>query len=302
MSRKPHTAPETRSLDRRQKMFKYGAIAGFICVIVALVAWPWFSAASRTHWTWALALATVIAAAPIFIRRREIAFFAAMILTAGVGLAALRYEGSFAWWHMGFGYGTERYSENIAMGPVNNLPVVLGRLYGWKNEDWVDLSWIHEHVNLSWLGIENDWSFRQLLRYTFAAMLVMCAMALAWHHSRRRTAGLVAIAAPWVIMFALLPQMHERYLLYGAGITSIVVGHSIGLGLLHILVSLCATGMMFHSMLSHDRNYWPEMLRTLQGMHPGVGWAVFLMAMVFFFCAIWPGRKRRALPAPTAQQ
>ena len=38
--------------------------------------------------------------------------------------------------------------------------------------------------------------------------------------SVRNSAFLVAISAPWIVMFTVLPQMHERYLVWGAALSA----------------------------------------------------------------------------------
>ncbi len=60
---------------------------------------------------------------------------------------------------------------------------------------------------------------------------------------------LIAIAAPWLLMFALLGQMHERYLMWGAVVSAVALGVSVRLSIIHFVISIASTAMIFHVML-----------------------------------------------------
>jgi len=64
---------------------------------------------------------------------------------------------------------------------------------------------------------------------------------------------LIAIAAPWLLMFALLGQMHERYLMWGAVVSAVALGVSVRLSIIHFLLSAASTAMIVHVMLTDKK-------------------------------------------------
>ena len=50
-------------------------------------------------------------------------------------------------------------------------------------------------------------------------------------------------------MFALLGQMHERYLMWGAVVSAVALGVSLRLSVVHFIISAMSTAMIVHVML-----------------------------------------------------
>jgi hypothetical protein len=50
-------------------------------------------------------------------------------------------------------------------------------------------------------------------------------------------------------MFALLGQMHERYLVWGAVVSAVAFGVSLRLSIIHFIISSASTAMIVHVML-----------------------------------------------------
>jgi len=50
-------------------------------------------------------------------------------------------------------------------------------------------------------------------------------------------------------MFALLGQMHERYLVWGAVVSAVTLGVSLRLSIIHFIISVASTAMIVHVML-----------------------------------------------------
>ena len=50
-------------------------------------------------------------------------------------------------------------------------------------------------------------------------------------------------------MFALLGQMHERYLVWGAVVSAVALGVSLRLSIIHFIISAASTAMIVHVML-----------------------------------------------------
>ncbi|PYJ52356.1 MAG: hypothetical protein DME83_05500, partial [Verrucomicrobia bacterium] len=77
-----------------------------------------------------------------------------------------------------------------------------------------------------------------------------CARGAARHMRNRDPRLLIAIAMPWLLMFALLGQMHERYLVWGAVVSAVALGVSIRLSMIHFIISAASTAMIVHVMLT----------------------------------------------------
>src|SRR5207237_10110103 len=152
-------------------------------------------------------------------------------------------RGSFAWLQVGFIYGTEHYPY-LFISSCYNLPSLLSKV-GWSLKESflsADLGFVHLHLTLQWA-----------LRLLYLASLALCAHGFARHLRDRDPRVLIAIAAPWLLMFALLGQMHERYLLWGAVVSAVSHGVSIRLTIIHFILSAASTTMIVHVMLTDKK-------------------------------------------------
>ena len=147
--------------------------------------------------------------------------------------------GSFAWLQVGFLYGSEHYPY-LFISSCYNLPSLLSNV-GWSLKDpfWsLNLGSLHFHLTLQWT-----------LRLLYLGALALCAYGAARHTRNRDPRVLIAIAAPWLLMFALLGQMQERYLLWGAVVSAVALGVSVRLSMIHFIISAASTAMIVHVML-----------------------------------------------------
>ena len=97
---------------------------------------------------------------------------------------------------------------------------------------------VHLHFTLQWM-----------LRLIYLGSLALCARGMAGHLRDRDPRVLIGIAAPWLLMFALLGQMHERYLVWGAVVSAVALGVNIPLSIIHFILSMASTAMIIHVML-----------------------------------------------------
>jgi hypothetical protein len=151
--------------------------------------------------------------------------------------------GSFAWLQVGFIYGTEHYPY-LFISACYNLPSLLAQV-GWSLKDpflSAHLGSLHLHITLQWT-----------LRLLYLVGLALCARGLARHLRDRDSRALIAIAAPWLLMFALLGQMHERYLVWGAVVSAVALGVSVRLSIIHFILSAASTTMIVHVMLTDKK-------------------------------------------------
>jgi hypothetical protein len=208
-----------------------------------------------------------------------LALLASMTMLVGRELG-----GSTAWITVGF--PTDRYL-NLSMGPTINAPALLAYVYGWRIDDLI-------------AGI----SLRRILQAVAMSLCVGCAIGLARFNNRDR-AFLAAVAAPWIVVFAFLPQMHERYLLWGAVLSAMMAAVSTGGLLLHLATTLLATVMTLQQM--YNANGGPRgrtllesigltdngLVQAMNGMHPHAAWGLLVIAFAAMTVALRPTRSRK---------
>ncbi len=259
--------------------------AGVVAIML-----PWLRAGhGEMIWIGAL-LCLAALGAPKLVSIRRLPYWGAGLAAVAIFIASWLYDGSYAWWRIGLGYGTHKYLF-MTMGRTSNLPSLLGVRYGWKPDD---IALIFQHVSSwSWLSWKIALTLRVMMWWVYGILLVGCAAGAAVHGRRKDARVLIALAAPFVICFATLCQMHERYLVWGAGITAVAAGVGLGFTLLHLVITAAGWIMIAQGMYNGNQGFWPEMHRFLQGTHPDIGWLVLLAAGILFYAAVVPRRRVR---------
>ncbi len=212
-------------------------LAGFAATVALIVA-PWLLC---NLGAWIL-IALVAGLSSLLFLGSELrhagVWIAGIIACAGFLIGALD-GGSFAWLQVGFLYGSEHYPY-LFISSCYNLPWLLSNV-GWSLKDpfWsLNLGSLHFDLTLQWT-----------LRLLYLGALAVCAYGAARHTRDRDPRVLIAIAAPWLLMFALLGQMQERYLLWGAVVSAVALGVSVRLSMIHFIISAASTAMIVHVML-----------------------------------------------------
>ncbi len=214
--------------------------------------------------------------------RRASVTWLALWCMFGLFTAGALHGGSFAWAQIGLGYGTRNY-QAMVMGPTANLARILSdRPFGWKLHDTM-LTLRLPDAATSWssmLDFTITLTARQTLIGLFALSVLICSIIAARLRLRNAEGWLLAMTAPWLCMFALLPQMHERYLLWAAGVSALwlVMGMS-GLWL-HLTITALAWGHMAHAMLGIDKKWSPALLKLVHGCWPDIAWATVTLTGV----------------------
>lgn len=278
-------ATEASAPTRRPFLRDSRAIA-FVVLALAAVAWivaPFAVPGAPVGFGTMLLLAGFAVGLPGVWRGRGIA-----IALATVGLATFaagaRFDGSFAWLPVGF--QTDRYST-MSMGRVVNLPAILAGAYGWQVDSPVSL--------FGWTTVQ----MRTLLRGLSSLGIALVAAALARGTARGRRGRLdanllVALPAAWAVLYAVLPQMHERYLLWAAFTSALLAARSIGGLLAHLFLTAAQVAMLLLAMIGAKRvssdPAWRDWYRTFEGMQPSLGYAVTLMACVL---VVWAMTRER---------
>ena len=216
-------------------------LAGFVATTAFIVS-PWLL---RTPAAWSV-LAAFAVITPLFVVRFKLTNQGASvagIIGCAVFVIGAFTGGSFAWLQVGFIYGTEHYPY-LFISSCYNLPSLLSKV-GWSLKD----SFLSAHLGSLHLRITLQWALRLL----YLVALALCARGLARHLRDRDPRVLIAIAAPWLLMFALLGQMHERYLMWGAVVSAVALGVSVRLSIIHFILSAASTAMIVHVMLTDKK-------------------------------------------------
>jgi hypothetical protein len=224
---------------------------------------------------------------------RRGAWFAGIVGCAAFVIGAVT-GGSFAWFEIGFLYGTKHYPY-LFISSCYNLPSLLADA-GWSLEDSVlsaNLGFVHLELTLQWA-----------LRLFYLGAVVLCARGAVQHLRARDPRALIAIAAPWLLMFALLGQMHERYLVWGAVVSAVALGVSVRLSIIHFILSAASTAMIVHVMLI-DKKLDPTLraIDVLDGIRPyASGLVLVCVALCFWDTLGWriPAFRRGAVRTTTA--
>jgi hypothetical protein len=263
------------------------ASAGLAGVIVLM---PWLTL--HPDWTLlagALVLSAVMLMTVWRISWRFMGIACCTLLAGAIAIASFQYNATFGWFKVGIVWGASKNERHMFAGVTNNLPAILVERYHWFSpNDNVTTITIH--------GTDYPVTMGNLLQAMYGVSIVLCAAGLALHSRRKSARTLLALAAPWVLFYTLMPQMRERYLMWGGVISAIGIGVGIGPALLHIVISLFAVDTILHIMMGVNPDSQSSWVYTLlQGMHPDSGWAVLLCAAIFLYWAIVPQRRTRAV-------
>jgi hypothetical protein len=267
-------------------------LAGFTAT-AALIVSPWIL---RTPAAW-IAFAAVAGASLLVALRHKLAHqgaWLAGILGAAAFVIAAFTGGSFAWFEIGFVYGTKHYPF-LFISSCYNFASLLAAA-GWSLKD--DL--LSAHVGSVHFRLTLQWAMRLL----FLGAVALCARGAARHLRNRDPRVLIAISAPWLLMFALLGQMHERYLVWGAVVSAVALGVNIRLSVIHFVISFASTAMMVHVMLV-DKKFDATLraIDLLHGIRPYASVLVLVCVALYFWDALgWltPAFRREAVKPATA--
>lgn len=252
---------------------------------LALGGSPWFLGTFESgRWAFhppaALWVAGVLGATALALaawKRRNPAVRAAPWLAAAaaaaLALCVPLFDADLAWMKVGFLFGSGHFPV-LRMGRSPNLPALL--------EIWVP-------------ALEGRATplLRSTLWLVYVVGLLLCARFTARMAREPRPHVLAAFAAPWLLSFALLPQMHERYLVYGAVLTAAAAVALRGFVVVHLALSAVAVLAMVPARLI------PDLVRRGGDLHPACAILVLVAAAVTFAAA---ARQPTLSPAPTAKE
>lgn len=250
--------------------------------ILMVLTWPWLVHPSRVGGGWAFLLMGCLALTARFLPVRSIVSWFAGGITAALFLCVPIFGGSMAWYTIGIAFST-RHWKTLYWCNAFNLGAILQVRFHWR---WAELINLADYVP----GMHTDhiMPMRYLMIAGYGLALVLCAIAITRQARRRNRRLLFAIVAPWVLMFALLPQMQDRYLMWGAAFSAAVAVISIEGFLLYLALTAINVLNTAENMLaslprsSAARQHW---LPILGGFFPDLAWAVLLLAAIWLYCA-----------------
>jgi hypothetical protein len=251
-------------------------------VVTAAIVVPWL-ASFASGIVAVIVLSCFILVAPLWMRVSARRYWLAFIWIGSILLASWSFGGSWAWFEIGYGYGLRHYPR-MANGAVDNLPAVLAPILNWQVQT------VLFSLPIPFAADPVQITVKVLLGSVYGISLLLCGLGAAIHHRRRDPQVLVALIAPWILLFAINVQMHGRYLFWGAAFGSVAVASSAGLTAINIVVSILSTGMIAQTMLEQNAEFAPGLLQFLQATCPALGWAVILIACIYLFNSVWPRR------------
>jgi hypothetical protein len=250
-------------------------VAGFTVSFTA-ICMPWML---TTRWNIAVAaIGPVLAGALLCFRggwRRPVIQALAAFLVAGPAwLTPVILHGDLSWLVLPYQYGAVKHSEIATMG-TSNLPAILHEQWGWDAESDIEIPLPG--------GRSIETTLRAVLSAIYAVTLAIASIgtALQWRWGSDRF--LVAMYSPWVLFFALLPYLNNRYLLWGAALFPLLFPAGVGMSLLGVLICLCSCAMFLEIMCRFNADSNPSLASFTHGLYPGLGFAVVLIAGILLF-------------------
>jgi hypothetical protein len=146
-------------------------------------------------------------------------------------------------------------------------------------------------VNIPW--IEYRVHFRNLMLSMYATCLAISGIGAAIQARRNDTRFLVAIVAPWLCWFVLLPQMNNRYMIWAAGFSALFVAVGLGMTLLGAIVAVVGWLGIARTMCESGGD--PDLARLINPLTPHLAWLLMLAAAIYLYVAITPRRRMACL-------
>ena len=266
-------------------------LAGFTAT-AALIVSAWLLR-TPTAWVGFAAVAGVSLLFAVQFKFRNQGAGVAGILGCSAFLLGAFNGGSFAWLQLGFIYGSEHYPYLFISSCYNLASLLAGAGASLKD------SLFSARVG----SLQFDLTLQWALRLLYLIAVALCARGAARHLRNRDPRALLAIALPWLLMFALLGQMHERYLMWGAVVSAVALGVSVRLSILHFIISAASAAMIFHVMLVDKKlDATLRAIDVLDGIRPYASVFVLVCVALYFWDTLdWriPRFRRRALKTVT---
>jgi hypothetical protein len=284
-----------------------------LLMFLALVLWPWMRHEQPPCFRWVFLTAVISIVAARFLPVRWAATWFATNLTVALFACVKLFGTSMDWYTVGIKGPTHNW-QLLYWCEAMNLGAILQEKFGWEWHQNINLddylpkipiphvnpdpvsALLHPYINLLQF-LQHPWIFpmRYLMVAAFGITLLLCGIAMAVHHRRKSPKFLFAMVAPWVLMFTLLPQMQNRYLVWAAAFSAATAAISLDGFMLYLLIAVISIADTAVDMM-HYTDYTPlakKWLPFLEPLFPDVAWAVMLMAGIWLYLALTPWRGKR---------
>ena len=219
-------------------------------------------------------------------RRPVFQLLAAAAFVVPVWLTPRITTGDLSWFVLPFEYGPVKHTELSTVG-TSNLGALLHEQWGWEADTPVDLPLPFGH------DLQTD--LRTVLVSLYAICLVVCGIAAAVQWRRRDWRFLLAMYAPWVLFFALMPYLNNRYLLWASAFFPLLIPLGLGMTLLGGLICLSCCAMLVEIMCRFNPGSDPILQSVSRRLYPGLAYLVLLIAAILLYnAAIFRQSKRPA--------
>jgi hypothetical protein len=228
---------------------------------------------------------------------------AALCLGLAILACGIVFSGSYSWLAIGWGFGMRHY-PHMTMGVSDNLAGLLDRRFGWRHLEMIAYTFDPHPLRL-WpthtvLFTEpTEVTIRAVLITLYIVALLACIVGMAIQFRRNDPNFLIATTGVWLMFFTLMPQIHERYLLYAAGVGCVLTAVSVGMTLLNLflmsLTFIMTISVMLNNGAGHGRlgtfgsgisaTFGESLHHFCSVTYPDAGWAVLLAAAIFLFCS-----------------
>jgi hypothetical protein len=241
-----------------------GTIGHGAIFVAAAVATAWFLTRGKT----------VAAAISPSLRVR-------IIIATGVAALFLcppLFEGSYAWFKVGFTYGAAKFPDMV-LG-AENLAAILQRNFGLHCDD-IAFAVPALHIAIT---------VKQLLSTAYFVTLILAARAAAHHSAGNDPRFLVAAVMPWLCFFALLTQMHERYLVWAACLSALWLAAGPAVAALHLLITTASVLILIQHMTATHPTALPTLTNLTRITSPALAWTVLIAAALVTLASLTKSR------------
>lgn len=246
-----------------------------------ILAWPWKSTASAGQRMLGPVIVALTMLAAVLPRRLAPSIYAFAIASI-VFLMIPLYGASSNWYTWGFANASMKYDTMLAGRGTFNIPHLLE-----TSRVLVDPG---DMIKIWWTDIRMN--YRQLATWIYGITLVISGLGAAIQAKRNDVRFLICMAAPWVLFYLLMPQMHGRYLLWGAAMAALLAGVDLGM----LLIGAIVMGIGFLNIVYNQYYYipsWdPKNLNNIQVVMPHLGWALIVAAGVYLYVGLAPRTRR----------
>jgi hypothetical protein len=278
-----------------------------------LVLWPWMKHSRPPGFGWVFLAILLTAAVARFLPRRWIPSLVAGGVTASLFACVPLFNGSMAWYTVGIEFPTHNW-QLLYWCRALNLGAILQENFGWEWHQKINLTdyfpflhdwflkanhpWMFAHVN-RWPFVDSPWVFpmRYLMLTAYGISLVLCAIGMAVHYRRKSPMFFFAMVTPWVMLFTLLPQMQNRYLVWAAAFSAATAAFSLNGFMLYLLLGFVSVANTALDMMAWrpDCETSRRWLPILGPLFPDMAWAVLLIAAIWLYMSLSPGRGKRRM-------